>query len=227
MTQSIGVRRRNLTDEVYEIMRKRLINRLYKPGERLYLGKIAEELQVSYTPIQQAISKLEKEGLVISKPRRGVIATSLPCRDIEEIFDMRLLLELHAAKLLCAKIAPNVKIRLKRLSEEMKRLGKANSTFFEFIEKDRSFHLTIVKAAGNRKLYEIFQSIDTWMHIIRTYYMETASQKRIDDAVKEHEKICDGFQKEDNEVVGELIEKHVRAVKKAVLAGMSKQKTPL
>lgn len=227
MIKSIGLSRQNLTHEIYEFLRKQLINRLYKPGERLYLKKVAKELGVSYTPIQQALAKLEKEGLVVSKPRKGVTVTSLSCRDVEEILDVRLLLESYAAKLLCMNITPDVKIRLKRLWEEMNRSGKKNSTFSEFIEKDRNFHLIIVKRSRNRKLYEIFQYIDTWMRIIRIYYMQTASQKRIDDTLKEHQDICDGFDKGDIKAVREATENHIRAVKKAVLRGMSKRKTPL
>jgi len=225
--KDIGSTRQNLTDEVYALLKEQLLHRLYKPSQRLYVNEIAKKLGVSYTPVQQAFSKLAKEGLATSKPRKGTIVTSLSYKDIQEVFDIRLLLESYAAKLLCERNVPDMKNKLKRLSEEMSKLGKKNDKFPEFAKKDREFHFAIVKAAGNRKLCEIFLYVDSWMHIIRVYYMQTASQKRIDDSIREHQEICDSFQKGDAEGASKRIKSHIQTTEKAVLGGISKRKSSI
>ncbi|MBC7189045.1 GntR family transcriptional regulator, partial [Candidatus Aerophobetes bacterium] len=149
---TMGFLRKNLADEVYNWLKMQLLNRVYKAGERLYVEKIAEQLGVSYTPVQQAISKLTKEGLVINIPRKGAMVASLSSREIKEIFDLRALLECYAAGLAERKIILDTEEIFEYLLREMKKLIDQRDKIPEFVARDRDFHLNIIRLANNKKL---------------------------------------------------------------------------
>lgn len=219
---NIGSTRKNLADEVYSWLKTQLLNRTYKPGERLYVEKIAQQLGVSYTPVQQAISKLTKEGLVISKPRRGATVASLSSKDIEEIFDLRKLLECYAVELI-KSIPSDTEKAIEDILKEMEELIDKREKILEFTIKDKDFHLSIVRLASNEKLYEIYQHIDNWMHTIRFYHMQTTSKERIIDAVAEHRRIWNSLQKGNLREARETIQSHIQITKELVLRKVGKE----
>ena len=82
--------RKRATDEVYDTLREAILNRMFKPGERLQVDEIAERLGVSLTPVRHAIQQLATEGLIEIKPRSGTFVATLSLEEIEATFDVRI-----------------------------------------------------------------------------------------------------------------------------------------
>ncbi|HHX96242.1 MAG TPA: GntR family transcriptional regulator, partial [Clostridia bacterium] len=80
---------RPLGDIVYEVLRDAIIKQVLKPGERLMETELAEEMDVSRTPIREAMRKLELEGYVVMVPRKGAYVASLSIEDITSLFEIR------------------------------------------------------------------------------------------------------------------------------------------
>ena len=128
----------------------------YGPDERLIEEQLAERLGVSRTPIRQALTMLEAEGLVEIAPHRGAMVCSFSVEDVRDIYDLRAVLEGYAARRAARRISGEELGRLSELAEEMEGLAGRFSEHEEEIRRlvvlNQEFHGTIVVASRNRRL---------------------------------------------------------------------------
>ena len=93
----------NLRDHIVTQVRNAILNGTFKPGERIVETAIADQLNVSRAPVREALSALERDGIVVSVPRRGYFVMQLNEKDIEEIYSLRAMLSRHQEIYLKAK----------------------------------------------------------------------------------------------------------------------------
>ena len=98
------LQRRPLREEIYESLKNAIIQGEFESDETLYEEQLAKKLGVSRTPIREAIFKLEQQGLIVKSPRGGFNIPELSTKEIEEIFGLRLILEIYAAELVVDQI---------------------------------------------------------------------------------------------------------------------------
>ncbi|HSK99542.1 MAG TPA: GntR family transcriptional regulator [Rubrobacteraceae bacterium] len=141
---------------VFERLRRMIIEGEYGPDERLIEEQLAERLGVSRTPIRQALTMLEAEGLVEIAPHRGAMVCSFSVEDVRDIYDLRAVLEGYAARRAARRISGEELGRLSELAEEMEGLAGRFSEHEEEIRRlvvlNQEFHGTIVVASRNRRL---------------------------------------------------------------------------
>ncbi len=89
--------RTDLTERTYAVLKERILTRRMAPGERISVPEVAGALGVSRTPVTDALKRLAVEGLVDIQPRRGTFVTGLNAPDVGDLFDIRLMIECHAA----------------------------------------------------------------------------------------------------------------------------------
>ena len=106
-----------LRDVVFNTLRKAILTGQLKPGERLMEVHLADRLGVSRTPIREAIRKLELEGLVVMIPRRGAMVASITEKDLKDVLEVRLTLEMLAGEVACERITPELLEVLRRAGE--------------------------------------------------------------------------------------------------------------
>lgn len=139
---------------VTSILRKELLSGEYQPGEELSLTDIAAQLGVSRTPVREAFQSLAAEGLLELRMNRGAIVTGIDEKFIRDHFELRMLLEGNAA----AKAAR----KKMDVSELLKLQQEAESGAFsdpEYRAYNQKIHTAIWEIAGNRKQYQIMQSL--------------------------------------------------------------------
>lgn len=90
---SRGIKRQSLPETLAEALRERILNGEFKEGDQLVQETIAAEYEVSRMPVREALRQLEASGLVVLKTHKGAVVTTLPNEQIEELFDLRALLE--------------------------------------------------------------------------------------------------------------------------------------
>ena len=93
-----------LRDEVYDLLRERILSLRYPPNFRFDLSALEEQLGISRTPLKEAMQRLEAEGLVDIRPRRGTFVTGFDPQDIAESYDVRRVIECAAAETLAAYV---------------------------------------------------------------------------------------------------------------------------
>src|SRR4249920_1831373 len=107
----------NLNEQVYEALRRRLLQRDFRPGDKISLHELATELGVSRSPVHHALTRLVEDGLLTVKARRGYYVTPITSRTLTDAYDVRLALELQAADTVVGRAEEEELIELRRLCD--------------------------------------------------------------------------------------------------------------
>jgi DNA-binding GntR family transcriptional regulator len=159
-----------LGDTVYAAIFERIMALEITPGERISVEALARQLGVSQTPIREAMTRLESEGLVRKTPLVGYSATArLTADELAELYDMRLQLEPFAARK-CAALMPEAVIdQLEALCGDMAELadGEGPAAYAQFAQLDMAFHDQIAVSSGNGLVAEALGRLHTHVHLFR------------------------------------------------------------
>lgn len=148
----------SLTDRVYERLRRGLIVGAWAPGDRLSARAIAREMEVSLTPVREAMLRLANEGALELTESRSFRAPALSRSEYEEVLRIRLALEPMAAGIAAERISREGVDAIEAINERLAVLLDADA-FAEAFEADSEFHLTIYDAAAQPLLRSIIQSL--------------------------------------------------------------------
>lgn len=213
------ISRLSIRDDVYLLLRRGILNHSYPPGHRLDLDELSNQLQVSRTPVKEALHKLETEGLIQILPRRGTFVTSLDAKNIAESYDVRLALECFVIPIVMKYITDNDIQHLRDIRNQM-RAALTEKPFDEVIERytklDQEFHVQIILPSGNDRLLEIYRAIGGPLQMARLY-------SKFDAAVynnytePEHDAIMQAIDKRDCEGLKNALTAHVERAKIRVL----------
>jgi len=144
----------SLTEKVYEALRAEILTCTLRPGQDLNEGEVADRFKISKTPVREALGTLRQEGLVRTFPRRGYQVTPITFADMDELFDVRTILEAGAAELACTRLTDEQIAHLNLLADAAYKHGEQQSVAL-FVQTNRDFHLAIAQAAGNGRLIEL------------------------------------------------------------------------
>jgi DNA-binding GntR family transcriptional regulator len=149
----------NLRNHIEEEIRRAILRGRFKPGERLVESTIASEIGVSRAPVREVLSALERVGLVMNIPRRGSFVIDFTPKDIEEIYTLRLLLEVEAVHLAAEHLREvdlqDMQAIIDQLGEAMVRQDDPEA----IIRLDLSFHERICLKADHSRLYNAWNSM--------------------------------------------------------------------
>lgn len=212
--------RQNLSDEVYEIVREYLIDQRLQPGSRLVIDTMAEELGVSQTPLREALARLEADQFVLKEPHRGyTVAPLLDRAAFEELYEMRLLVEPHAAGLAARRGSDADLAAIGEAYERMRRssAGPRYREYRQLLEGDAAFHERIARASGNRYLRQTIDRLRTHQLAARLYAGAGIPDRQ--HTLDEHGTILAAIERREGRAAETLMRRHlVRALGELVAA---------
>lgn len=175
---------------------------------RLYsVGEFAQQLGVSATPVREAVFDLAHQGLVEVVRNRGFMVLPLKDQDLDEIFELRILLEVPAVEALAGRLDTEATGRSRELVGQCLTAARA-SDLAGFLEADRDFHLLLLEAHGNSRLVEI---VDRLRDQTRLYGLPgLAASGDLVAAAEEHGRILDAIVSGDSTAVRTRLEQHLR-----------------
>ena len=138
------------SQRAYRVLKEQILRCELAPGSGLNEGRLAETLQVSKTPIREALAILAHEGFVDVLPRQGYRVREIALADVQEIFSMLLLLEPAAASAAAEHATPEQLRILRDLATEPP--GHDHDDFVGFVTRNREFHVALAEASGNARL---------------------------------------------------------------------------
>ena len=214
------VRYYSVTDQVYDMLKERILARQIEPGQRLNLDELEHQLEVSRTPLKDAVNRLAMEGLVKVYPRKGTFVTSLTQDTLHEVFEVRLALELYAGEQGIGRITPEKLQRMREIVWDLESVidGDVYSDYGAFITRDRDFHLLIIGLVENQTLYDMYQSLNVHVQIVRAFYTEI--DKRVLRTHDEHKAILRAFEARDQDLLKQTLTTHINSVRDFVLGYM-------
>ncbi|HUX12074.1 MAG TPA: GntR family transcriptional regulator [Spirochaetia bacterium] len=148
-----------LAQQAYQAVRGMILTGELKPNEKLVQEDLARELGISRTPILAAFSRLERDMLVVSIPRRGVFVKQFSLPELLNIYDIRLRLEPLGARHAAEHAAPAEVETLSQLATEFV-AAVAEGDFRRIKDADHSFHLEVMRLSGNQILYEMIATFN-------------------------------------------------------------------
>ena len=189
-------------EHAYNQIKEQILHMDIKPGEMISELNLAKELGISRTPVREAISRLEQEGLIETENRRKR-AYVLRIHEIDEIFDLKKGIEGEIARVATQRAGEKQKEELSRLLTAMREFGESHSfenltqehrLVKEWLELDEQFHSLLFEMASNRRSEQIVRSLNSQWHRLELglLAMEGRLQRNIEEHLEMGEAIIGG-----------------------------------
>lgn len=203
-----------LAKMAYNALRDSILSNTLTSGTIYNEKSLAQQLGISRTPVREALLELSSQGLIEFLPRKGVVVNSFTSQDINEIFELRQIMETHAFKMACTR-SPRIDLsEMEKCVETQRRIAMKSGDISEFMEIDRAFHMAFARQTGNRRLIAIMDNIRDILHIMGSYALVV--EGRMNQVVLEHEKILNAVKAGDVETTLTLLADHLKQSKAAV-----------
>ncbi|NLZ54688.1 MAG: GntR family transcriptional regulator [Thermoanaerobacteraceae bacterium] len=203
-----------IRDLIYESLRQAIFEGELKAGDRLVEKDLAEKMNVSRTPIREALRKLETEGLVKHLPRKGVVVRGFKREDVIEIYSIRKALEISAITYTVENITDDEINKLKEKIEIMEILTYKEDTVSLF-NVSQEFNDILIRACRMPRLINL---INTYLEYLEQFRRVTMKKKkRRLKALEEHKQILQAVIDKDVEKAKNLVEIHLQGALNAYL----------
>lgn len=195
------------SDKAYEIIRERLVGGHYKPGTQLKEEPLARDLNLSRTPVRAALKRLVDDGLATADAGQGVHATKWTEADIDETFQLRLLLEPYAASLAAVRGGNELTQALRDSNTRMAQaIAAGDIAGIQAANSD--FHRALVGACGAPRLRGMLETMIDMPIIVRSFYIATPVEHR--QSLHHHEDLTQAVAARDGELARQVMQLHLR-----------------
>ncbi|WP_181708553.1 GntR family transcriptional regulator [Chthonobacter rhizosphaerae] len=197
-----------LAEEVYDAIFSQLMALRIAPGSRITVDNLVRELNVSQTPIREALGRLEGEGLVVKTHLVGYSAApQITRRRFDELYELRLLLEPDATRRTAHRIDADGLAALRGTAGVMMQPDAADerARYSTFARQDAVFHDTILAIAGNELIRETLAHQHTHFHIFRLMFHTRVTEEALD----EHDAILAAFENRDEQAAEQAMRRHI------------------
>ncbi len=169
-----AIERADLADQVYQRLRDDILRGRFTNDERLHVGRLAERFGVSPTPVKTAIARLTSEGLIAQGSRGGAFVTSLTETDIDELAEVRAMIEHYAADRAIDLATDEDIDRLEHLSHSLLNHihDDGSVDYDQFADDDMAFHATLIGIAGNHHISRLYSSLHVYSVVRRAHFIE-------------------------------------------------------
>jgi DNA-binding GntR family transcriptional regulator len=202
--------RHGLGGDVYEIIKRSIMDHVIEPGARLSIDGLARELGVSQTPIREAMARLESDGLVSKVALRGYSASPVITRpELEDLFGLRMLLEPWAASTAARRLDRQGAAALRAEVESLTVVpdGTDYEVYKVLAAHDARFHDLLLQTAGNEAVRQAFERTHCHLHLFRVYYATGSGT----EALREHRRVADAVLAGDADEARQAMEAHLTA----------------
>lgn len=204
-----------ISGQVYEILKNDICSGVYPPGYWLQEKELAKQLSISRSPVREALRRLATEQLVRDIPNKGTFVREFSPRDIEEIFELRVLLENNAIEHISQETMGEIQVvKLRGIVKALKE-SYADSNLSGYIEYDKQLHNSIIHMAGNRTIETIYNQTTLMISRFRSYSLTDA--KRFGDSVSEHEQIVNYLIEGNKQGAKEINYEHLKLARDQIL----------
>ena len=197
---------RTMTDIVYEHILRQVHTGVLKPGDRIVIERITQELNIGRTPVREAVKQLASEGILTLDPYKSPRVREISPHDIRDIYEVRKILEPQAAVLALEHLSPGDLRTLRRLCDEAER-AVARQRIEEYIALNKDFHFLIYERSGNKwllKYIDLLWYFARWVNV-PTLFDHTTTERYLGS----HASICDAIETKNAEALEAALVAHL------------------
>jgi len=210
---------RVLTDWVTETLRLAILKGHFAPGEKIDQELVARELDVSRTPVREALKILDSEGFVEIRPHRGAFITEVEEEDVRNVYEVRALIEAELVRRVTPSIPAPV---LDELHQRLKGLEDRVEDRERHVDADIGFHDELARQADNGLFEEILESLTNRIMRVRRF-AQLQPQYHMVESHREHRAILNAMRERDREKAAVLMEEHLVNSADRICEAMSRQ----
>ena len=174
---------------IYVELRRSIIMRHIKPGERFDVESLAKQYKTSVTPVRDALQMLSQDGLVNIKPRSGYFVSRTTLKQLRDLLDLRHIVELAAIERAIVKITPDQIAEMRAIHSGY--TGDDDVSYDRYTDENRKFHYSLAKASGNYELMmlmgRLHDRLAPFMVMRHGGRTQIATHNRIIDALEQHD----------------------------------------
>ncbi len=196
-----------LRERVYLHLRETITKNILLPGDRIIEKKLAEELNVSITPVREALLQLNVEGFVEIKTHRNVVVKQISLTEIEELYEIQGVLEGYAARRASLDLNDQDLLKIKKLTEKMEKYFRSNNVE-KFYESNKGFHEIFLKKSHNQSIYDLVSNLNLRKKMFRYRVTFLAKKEVMKKALDDHKKILNAFLAHDPDAIERLVRDH-------------------
>ena len=211
---------RTLNERVLHRVRELILSGVIPAGTQLDEQSLADEMQISRTPIREAISKLNKEGIVEYRPYKGNFVRSFTAKQVSDLFEVRKALEGMATRLAVAKLTDEYLAQLKRTLHAVD-VALERGNMAEYSLADSEFHHMVAHMSDNESLIELLDRLDMQIQLVRA--IANRDPDVVNRTAHERPEILAALELRDAERAGQLMENHIEGVRQAVVAQLQER----
>jgi DNA-binding GntR family transcriptional regulator len=202
----------------YDGIRWMLFHNEIVPGQKISYRELAEKLNLSLTPVIQALKRLEHQGLVHHKTNRGYFTAPMSIQEVEEIYELRELLEVSLLPAVLYNLNGASLKKLRSILIDDKSISQA-SYLNQKLLKDREFHLAIASLSGRKTQLQILEYLFDLLYLkYRGGLLFVASEKTVGSL---HEDLLEALESRDLKLTRQEMKKHFRIIKKHALKALN------
>ena len=209
---------RSATDKAYAVLRSEVLSCTLAPGTRIVEGEIAERLGMSKTPVKKALGMLIHEGFVEVRPRHGYRVTDITLADVQEIYQLRQVVEPAAAELAATNATPEQLQQLRALVED-----HADDTYDDRAAKVIRFHEILAEASGSTRLAAILGNLLDETRRLLSLGLDI--EQSVNLQAGEHRELLDALLKGNHHIARQIAEQQVETGRmrmfEAILASLT------
>ncbi|HEX2987736.1 MAG TPA: GntR family transcriptional regulator [Chloroflexota bacterium] len=205
---------RTLQELVYQSLREAILDGRLVPGQRLVAGNLAAELGVSRMPVREALSRLQQDGFVKATPHREVVVAGFSERDVVEIYDIRSVLEAHAAGLCAVHATPGELEQLRELVGGMQQALEDGD--LERVRRlDNDFHHTLFNTCGSGQLAQLLTQL--WDQCLYYRSLAVSLNRNPARSLEHHQQIVAALERHDHQNAEKWIHTHTQVARDTLL----------
>ena len=214
---AIALQGESLGEKISCELRLQIINGSIKSGTVLSENQIAAEFNTSRSPVREALKTLSNEGL-IRQERMGAVVLGLSAKDIEELYDVRSLIETFTIQRLSEMDHEHVIHSLKKIIDKMEFAAKQND-YVEFTMQDLAFHVEMIEEAQHTRILHLWNSIRYIIFtalLIATERRFKENKNEIEPLIKKHQLLINAIASKDDDYIEKIVKDHFDDTRKTV-----------
>ena len=202
-----------LREQVYQELKADILAGLYGVGERLSVDELARKHKVSKTPVKEALNALQREDLVHIIPRVGYFVSQLTVKDIQDIFELRLIVEAASAEMAAETITEEELLHLENMHGGY--VSGDHDSYRQYLQENREFHWRVARATRNRWLAEVVGRLLDQMQ--RLLLLRLDLRNSADEMVREHRQLVAALRSRDGALAQKCMVDAIGNARQAVL----------
>lgn len=210
-----------IKDQVYAILKAEICRGIFEDGQRLHENELATRLNVSRSPVREALRQLASDGLVLELPNKGVFVKELTPKDIDDIFEVRLLLECYGIRRSAGHMTENLAESLRQCRDDLTRFHAAGD-MTQYMNADGRLHHMLIQISGNDLAQSVYGKISSLALKFRV--ISLLGKERFDESVEEHCGIITYVLDGDPDGAVAMNERHLQKAKQKIIEHLIAQR---